>query len=58
MISSIDLWQASQRGFRKQDTLLCLKVNMRQRKCHVNCIGRNVWASGKYIMKEVFDPRG
>ena len=37
---------------------LCLKVNKEQRKCHVNCVGRNVWASGRYIMTDVFAPSG
>ena len=31
---------------------------MGQRICHMKCVGRNMWASEKYIMTEVFDPSG
>ena len=37
------------------DVQLCLKVNKGLRKCHINCVGRNVWALEKYIMTDVFD---
>ena len=40
------------------DVQLCLMINKGQWKCHVNCVGRNMLVSEKYIITEVFDPSG
>ena len=41
----------------RQDMRLCLKVNKRQQKCHMYCLGRTRWRPKKYITTEVFEAR-
>ena len=46
--------------FKTGDMHLCLKVNKRQWKCLVSCVGAmsegSVWVSEKYIATEVCNP--